>query len=414
MTLLFCIAGCGGATAGKTSLVRLVAEPPGANCASGGTEILVGVDANGNGMLQDSEVTSTQYVCAGATGTAGSAGSQGTAGNTGAAGKNELVLVVPEPAGSNCTYGGSAIETGIDTNGDGILESGEIDASTTQYVCKSASIAQQLEGQGDITIVDQFDAQVAHGITHVSGKLVISNTQLSSIDFPLLTTVDGDLVISGNSNLTSISLPSLASVGGALQIAGSGSLNSLDVSALATVSGNFTIANATYLPALPLPMLTSAGGVIIGATAVSTLAFPSLTTLGDGGFSITTAATTLSVPVLSTVSGSVLLDHVAASTVTFPQLTSAGSVLLQFSSVSSLSLPMLDQVGAYGSWAISDNASLVAFSAPMVKSLPGNFLYIGYNASLRQCLVDAFVAQLSPSPTTSVTTNNNGTPNTCP
>jgi len=44
-----------------------------------------------------------------------------------------LVNVVPEPAGSNCSAGGQAIQTGVDTNGDGILEPSEV--QHTVYVC---------------------------------------------------------------------------------------------------------------------------------------------------------------------------------------------------------------------------------------------------------------------------------------
>jgi hypothetical protein len=44
-----------------------------------------------------------------------------------------LVNVVPEPAGANCSAGGQAIKTGLDANGDGILQPGEV--QKTSYVC---------------------------------------------------------------------------------------------------------------------------------------------------------------------------------------------------------------------------------------------------------------------------------------
>jgi hypothetical protein len=52
-------------TPGANSLVKVTAEPPGANCVAGGQRIDVGVDANGNGVLDPSEVTQTAYVCNG-------------------------------------------------------------------------------------------------------------------------------------------------------------------------------------------------------------------------------------------------------------------------------------------------------------------------------------------------------------
>jgi len=53
---------------GKTSLTRTTQVAAGVNCAYGGTKIETGIDANNNGTLEDSEVTTTQtqYVCDGA------------------------------------------------------------------------------------------------------------------------------------------------------------------------------------------------------------------------------------------------------------------------------------------------------------------------------------------------------------
>jgi hypothetical protein len=51
--------------AGLSSLLRMTEEPPGANCEFGGTRIESGLDSNLDGMLNDDEVTSTQFVCNG-------------------------------------------------------------------------------------------------------------------------------------------------------------------------------------------------------------------------------------------------------------------------------------------------------------------------------------------------------------
>ena len=62
--------GTAGA-AGQTSLVRVVAEPVGANCTSGGVKVQSGLDGNGDLVLDAAEVTAFQYVCPGPTGPAG-------------------------------------------------------------------------------------------------------------------------------------------------------------------------------------------------------------------------------------------------------------------------------------------------------------------------------------------------------
>jgi hypothetical protein len=64
-------------------LVRMVAEPAGMNCASGGQKVQLGADVNGNGQLDDGKVQETRYVCNGNS-IAGPAGAAGAAGDKGA------------------------------------------------------------------------------------------------------------------------------------------------------------------------------------------------------------------------------------------------------------------------------------------------------------------------------------------
>jgi len=103
---------------GANALVKLTTEPAGANCPNGGTKVQSGLDANGNGTLDPAEVspTGTSYVC------------NGTA-------KNSLVKTSAEAAGANCAFGGSRIESGLDANGNGTLDAGEIDPAATSFVC---------------------------------------------------------------------------------------------------------------------------------------------------------------------------------------------------------------------------------------------------------------------------------------
>jgi OmcA/MtrC family decaheme c-type cytochrome len=117
LAALGALVACAGDN-GANALVSSSAEPAGANCPFGGTKLEVGVDANGNGTLEPSEVgaTGTSYVCNGD-------------------GQTSLVRTSPEPAGANCPFGGTKIETGHDTNNDGTLDTDEINASATTYVC---------------------------------------------------------------------------------------------------------------------------------------------------------------------------------------------------------------------------------------------------------------------------------------
>ena len=95
-----------GGTNGQTALVSVTSEPSGTNCSAGGKKVNVGLDTNGNGILDASEVTSTNYICNG---------------TNGANGLNSLTSIVTEPSGSNCSYGGLKITSGLDTDGNGAL-----------------------------------------------------------------------------------------------------------------------------------------------------------------------------------------------------------------------------------------------------------------------------------------------------
>ena len=112
--------GGGDGSDGQDSLATTAAEPPGANCPTGGVRIQVGVDTNDDGVLDAGEVTATTYVC------------------NGGGGLSSLVLTSPEPAGTNCPFGGTKIETGLDVNSDGTLDPAEVDPDATSYVCNVA------------------------------------------------------------------------------------------------------------------------------------------------------------------------------------------------------------------------------------------------------------------------------------
>ncbi len=59
------------------ALVEASSEPAGENCAIGGLRVNTGIDADGDGALQDSEVTETSFVCNGAGGADGANGADG-------------------------------------------------------------------------------------------------------------------------------------------------------------------------------------------------------------------------------------------------------------------------------------------------------------------------------------------------
>jgi Collagen triple helix repeat (20 copies) len=163
------LAACGGAdgSSGVGIALRTSVEPVGNNCAAGGNRVQAGSDTNGNGALEDAEVTNTGYVCngtAGAAGANGATGVVGLAGATGATGAtgptgavgpqgpigspgtsaqviNGLIrrtTIVGNPNATTNTQcqltGGLLIEVGLDSN----PTNGQLDATEVtdrQYIC---------------------------------------------------------------------------------------------------------------------------------------------------------------------------------------------------------------------------------------------------------------------------------------
>ena len=148
------VAGSNGTNGsnGFNTLVKTTTELAGVNCATGGTKVEAGIDANGNGILDAGEVNIalTKYICNGATGATGLTGPQGPIGLTGSTGPqgiagtngtngtngyNTLVKTTTELAGANCATGGTKVEVGLDINGNGILDAAEIISAQIKYIC---------------------------------------------------------------------------------------------------------------------------------------------------------------------------------------------------------------------------------------------------------------------------------------
>lgn len=126
---------CGGSAGsnGVPTLVSMLNESAGSNCANGGKKVSVGLDLNGNGALDSNEVSSSNYVCNGANGNTGATGATGAVGTNGL---NTLVKMNNESAGSNCAYGGFLVQSGLDSDRNGTLDAAEV--TSNFYVCNGS------------------------------------------------------------------------------------------------------------------------------------------------------------------------------------------------------------------------------------------------------------------------------------
>ena len=125
---------------GQTSLMSTSLEAPGANCPTGGTRVVTGIDDNGNNALSTDEIDDTIFICNGENGNDGANGADGADGVDGANGSSTTTMMVARlsvaPAYLGCGGVGQLLQQGLDDgsgNGiaqNGILESGEIISSS--------------------------------------------------------------------------------------------------------------------------------------------------------------------------------------------------------------------------------------------------------------------------------------------
>ncbi len=158
-----------------------VSNDVGTNCSNGGIKIEIGMDDNGNGSLDASEVDHIQFTCNGDDGQDGlEGGLNGTNGTNGSASADTVLTDISAPTLQACSSGGRIVKQGLD-NGDsggiaqnGVLESGEVDYTTTYcsnfVITKLADISPGGGGPGsgsaiDITAMDTRLYFNAKGVT---------------------------------------------------------------------------------------------------------------------------------------------------------------------------------------------------------------------------------------------------------
>jgi hypothetical protein len=347
-------------------LVTVVPEPAGAHCVFGGLAIQVGTDSNGNGVLEDAEVQTTSYLCetdASAQlvrvvieppGTNCEYGGQSietgidTNDNgiledeevgarsyvcTGAAGLQALVRVDPEPPGANCSGGGSAIRVGVDVDHDGSLEDTEV--QTTSYLCGAPPLQTWIDG--DVVIHNDLELAQLGGVTTISGDLKIDSSTLSTVDLPNLHEIGGALRCVACANLTTISLPNLNAVA-KIDVRGHPpALITLPADLVPSAQPGIVALGVITNQTFPLPLVTNAQVGIDAGPNLIEVNLPELTT-GEVWVGDSPNLATLSLPAL--MQGNVTVGTNALSLLSLPVLVT-GNVTIYASPLTSLSLPAL-------------------------------------------------------------------------
>lgn len=106
----------------------------------------------------------------------GDNGIDGIDGKDGNDGKTTLTRTSKVAAGTNCTYGGTKFETGIDANKNGTLEDSEVTTTQTQYVCDGAGAI--YSAWIDVNVVSNASPFVGEG--NFSHKQTLTATALTA------------------------------------------------------------------------------------------------------------------------------------------------------------------------------------------------------------------------------------------
>ena len=151
---------------GLSALIRTELQSPGAICPAGGIRVLSGIDANRNGQLDAGEETQTSYLC------------NGEAGQDGGDGLNALLASTQIPSGIQCVSGGYRIDTGLDADGNGLLDLTEVTSSF--YVCNGSDGADGQDGMDGLQSLINISTEVPGANCAEGGKLIQSGVDLNT------------------------------------------------------------------------------------------------------------------------------------------------------------------------------------------------------------------------------------------
>ena len=127
--------GAQGQGGSSTNIQTTTFEGLQGNCSNGGIKVETLTD----GVVQEDK---TQYICNGTKGENGQDGQDGQDGSS-------VLVSTSNEVGENCANGGIRVDTGLDVNNNGKLETGEINNS--RYICNGQNGANGQNGQDGAT-----------------------------------------------------------------------------------------------------------------------------------------------------------------------------------------------------------------------------------------------------------------------
>jgi hypothetical protein len=382
------VVACGDNIHFTNELVNVDPEPEGANCKYGGVVITTGTDTNHDGVLDGSEVTSTNYVCNGSNAVVCEGGTihKGTVTVQSSADFAAL-------AGVNCIDGDLIITSVPDMmfpalSDLSIVTGSVVVAANPAVTSLDALTSLRKVGSGIAVEANQALASVGalSGLMQFQSVSIIANASLADLSgFESFADLhSSDLVIQSNPSLTSLhGLDNLTDIH-ALVVHSNAALLSLDALAQLRTANTVDVGVNASLPSLTLPALqTITVRLLINQNAsLTTVTLPALTSLSDGiQCEGNGALDTIDMPALVLIGNLIFLGDVSLTRISAPNLTftTADLILNTLPMLTSVDFGHLSTLGGeLQLWNVGSLADLTGFAA--VTSLGGDLIVIGCNS----------------------------------
>lgn len=232
---------------------------------------------------------------------------------------------------------------------------------------------------GDVVLEADDDVAAIAECTRISGSLTLTGEGLTTVELPLLETVDGNLAVMA-SGLESVELPALGFVGQDLRVFGNKRLVRIALPLLATTIRSVLVGEdpspdgQPMLTSIELPSLSQIGAGygalrIFGNRALSSLQLPVLELAGDIAIDANPALTELDLPALSVVHGVLVIeDDDALKAVRMPSLVEQDGGYLHLTGKALVSVD-LSALRSTGGLLIASDADLHEIDLPELESV---------------------------------------------
>ena len=156
------------------------------------------------------------------------------------------------PPGATCQYGGQQILTGVDLNGNGVLEASEVLQVVNVCADQPTGGCSTLTYEYYVSTAEDWKHLADLGCTRIGGTLTIAATGVAGFEQELPLVQAGGLRVIQTDALTSLRLPHLTTLDGGVEVTENTLLAALDLPALTTVGGKL-LADTCLLYTSPSP-----------------------------------------------------------------------------------------------------------------------------------------------------------------